>query len=91
MVSRAKRPKFNFEAVDSDKVFRELWADDMNYSHERLRIQHHFLRLLYTIAGARRNAFFTGGLRYQVQLDVLPSIRSCQLTHIGLRARPKTP
>jgi len=67
-VSAAEWPKYNFQMSDLDNVLVTLWAGpDIASTHERERVQFHFLLDVFCWSGARIGAFFRGGgLKYKV-------------------------
>ena len=66
IVVKKHLPKSNFLERDFAHVRLTLWTQgDLIYIHERYRVQTSFIINVYCWTGARLDAFFKGGLRYQ--------------------------
>ena len=62
------RPKYNFTVRDLTRVLLTLWTrDDLIFIPERYRVQITFIIRCILLDRGRIGAFFTDGLRYQVQ------------------------
>jgi hypothetical protein len=68
VVAAINRLKQNFTERDAHRVLKCPWTQDLPiFLPYRYRIQFHYILLEYCRTGARLNAFFTGGLRYEVR------------------------
>lgn len=71
IVFNKHRPKHNFTVRDLARVLLALWTrDDLIFIPERYRVQTTFIIHVYCWTGARIGAFFTDGLRYNVEIAI---------------------
>ncbi|KAF4430809.1 hypothetical protein CFRS1_v009588 [Colletotrichum fructicola] len=64
VIEDKKKPKHNLDVVALDRILHVIWSG-LNVDHERMRIQLHFILMIYATTGARAGALFAGKVTYR--------------------------
>ncbi|GKT83761.1 hypothetical protein Ct61P_01611 [Colletotrichum tofieldiae] len=66
VIEDKKKPKHNLDVVALDRILHVIWSG-LDVGHERMRIQLHFILMVYATTGARAGALFAGKVTYRVR------------------------